>query len=537
MKSADDASHANDGRADLPDLVSGLQQSIPGNDSIHSSLAPVAFNSDHDKRNEQTQHEGPEGQTARSGEQRAATSPWTQYPPAQRGANAGSYDVVEKRARQVMAQQAKLEPLKRDVQVVRDRANYEWEARYHQRRFVQDSQKAFMEEADALLSRLPPDPAFSKLQTLYQDVRNDQQALVEQAAISRTIEADLSDLQYRMIKKEGSLTKAVRRLLDSMQSLELATVSAQSDAEHRPHSSRSQTETLPEINPLLAEYYDKVGDVRIMQERIADLSADHGDEQVRRAFQADMGEHSKMSEQDFGATYSSMLWEAERALSDAVQAAEVARATCLQSGLEVDAGLETMAEATGDGDVKSTASDIPGTPSTLALGMDVMTPSALQLRNRTEMDAFSAMISHDTGLPDSNFSPALTRERDKDYTKARTVDWVQDVPPTRTSQGLAKDHYQPAMTIFENSRPTSIRSLPTLKVNNGLLPMERPMELRSQSEQPRAGRLFTARTRLRSGSHSLILPARRSSDSSLSNMRSRHDSHEDVLEDLKTNPP
>lgn len=467
-------------------------------------------------------------------------SPRTEQQPQHSHAMSETHALVELAARQVTRRQAKLAPLRQEVQLLRDRANYEWEARTHERRHVRDSQKELMEELAAVFGQLSRDPAFSRLQSLYQQCLGDQQALADQIAVSRTVENELSSVQYRMMTEEKSFTKSVKKLLEAVHASGLDRTSSSLRSGPASQSPVSQIASPPELHPLLADCYDKVGDVKLARERIAEIVLQHEEEQISRKFREDQGRPMDLSDETFFRNYERDVTEAGTALSNAVEAAEIARRACLESGFDVTDHIKQVFEPTEDADAahsESATPYLPDTASVPSLEFPVMTPGALPLLTFDNKDGSSAEQTAINGPPNYSFLLPRSTRPDKDFTKARLDSWVHDVRSDATTSTHDDDTWVQETVTFQDSRPLSVRSMPSLRPHDNFRSVTELTQLRSKSAQLDATETITLQHRLRTIGRSPSTIAHRLSDSELSSLRSRHDSHQDVLEDLKTNRP
>lgn len=440
-----------------------------------------------------------------------------------------SHKIIKKEALRVVRRHSTLQPLRQHVQLRRDRADYEWESRHHQRRHLKDSQEAFMRELGIVMRSLPPNPAFTQLRVLYQHVLDDQSSLDDQVIVSRNIEDEVSSLQYRLMKKEASFSRAVQKLINLVDS-DLPTTSSPVESLVGSESV-GQTKSLPEMDPLLAEYYDRIADFNMLRDRIAELELDHEEEQIGRELRADRDEPVEDPEEAFDATYSRALQAAQQAMGDALLAADFAKAACANSGLNVEnpGGFDGHTAGMTEAGMTAPASpDLATTPSTLALGFPVMTTNDLQLSGLDDRIDTSMMLTS-TAEPLSGNTLPLLRRKDLDISnQTRIEDWVQDTVPCVGDEAHDIGPYQRTAT---HARSMSTKSLPTLRTDQDSHVAKQLAALRSRSEQ------YHLSVNLTLGSHSASSLVRRESESGLSGLRSRHDSHQDVLEDLKTNRP
>lgn len=477
-------------------------------------------------------------QDARDVDVDSASSP-TEHPLATGGLNHNNRHDTDPRnlralheaARTFGRRHARLQPFRDELLLLRDQANFEWEARQHNRRFVEDSQSELMDELARLNAELSDDPKFTKVRTLYRTVLADQQALKKRAERSTGVENGLSDLQYRVIKQEGGLVEAARRLLR----LTAFAQPANSDGEW-PSSVSSQYEVKGDESPErlfqqlpspVITYFDKLGDVRVMRERVEQLVMDHDNDIELRAFQLEHDQPLESNDSDFQAEFERQYSLAEAELAEAGQIADSARRVCLNQDLDPDEymirPLEQETRVTGT-PMQATTSLIPDSPSTIALGLPAVTPSALPLLALTGRNEVAATMPGP--LHSSAFLQPDTRRADKRQIDAGIAEWLQDVDDI--------DH-QPFSDPWEQiERGPWPRLLRSSSVKSDRLPV--PSENLLTSSRSRtvlqddldggeAGRVFFRDSRTSQS-------RRRSSESALSSMPSRHDSLQDIVKGL-----
>lgn len=100
------------------------------------------------------------------------------------------------------------------------------------------------------------------------------------------------------------------------------------------------TEDLDPSQPSMAhelrEYYGRMADKEIMEERFQLLNFDYHEEQVVRTFRLDHDEQLSEPNSDFEARYEAEFIAARKDHNEALQLADIARRTCLDKGIEVE---------------------------------------------------------------------------------------------------------------------------------------------------------------------------------------------------------
>ncbi|KAI6790358.1 hypothetical protein KC361_g7963 [Hortaea werneckii] len=330
------------------------------------------------------------------------------------------YKHFQSAAQDIVNQQAKLDQLRQDVDVLRDSANYAWECKKLQFRFVQSSLNKFVEAAREVLIEVPAGHSLERLNQALVHVQGDIQVVTDQIDSSTAAEGKLGNKQFRLRRREQKFVAAVQKTLRILSD---DGVHTQPTSEVNSPNSTSQVDASSRVHPLLEKYYAGVADLEVLQEPLAGLEAEFEEEKVNRQLRQDQGQSPEHSDEEFEAAYTKQIQDARSALTDAANRLAYLEEECVQEGFRVvitavsppmsaDAHADRESEAPGE-----------GKPSSLALGMPVVTPRTLSLLGLKQM-----MGSFDTlpgvSVDDPLNHGALSRSR------SRANDWLEQESET-----------------------------------------------------------------------------------------------------------
>ena len=127
--------------------------------------------------------------------------------------------------------------------------------------------------------------------SLYGQYLKDFESVQRQREMIKESRNQLSNLEYRLEKKEKAIVKKMR-------SSEFATNlrTEMLDSELNSSETNSQPATKSETPTLLAEYFSRQGDVGIFTERLQDLDYSHEEGRATREFLADRGDPAETLE-------------------------------------------------------------------------------------------------------------------------------------------------------------------------------------------------------------------------------------------------
>ncbi|KAI6822656.1 hypothetical protein KC332_g8372 [Hortaea werneckii] len=367
---------------------------------------------EHPNRLPSPDHHGDEGPvgTARGSPHRRANSDYSQFRSA---------------AQKVVSQQAKLDQLSQDVDVLRDSANYAWECRKHQYRFVQSSMTKFVEAAKKMLIEVPLSPSLELLSQLLEQVQGDIKVVTDQIESSTAAEGELGNKQFRLRRREQKFAAAVQ---ETLRTLSDQGVHTRRNSEITSPNDTPQVDAPSSVHPLLERYYASVADLEVLQERLADLQSEFEEEKIGRQLRQDQGQSPEDPDEEFEAAYAKQIQEVRSALTEAENGLAHLEEECVHEGLLVDHAADHFLPQPMSADAhanEETETPEEGSLSSLALGMPVMTPGTLPWLQLKDMVGHSDRRQSQS--PESLFRgiPVDHSLHHGALAKSRVVEWLE----------------------------------------------------------------------------------------------------------------
>ena len=281
---------------------------------------------------------------------------------------------------------ARFAPLREETLLLRSRTKFQWQTCLDYRRFVSESQQIFLEgAASASTAALPLGGSPEKFRALHNQVLRDHEAQDEFAQQTHKLETELTDLEFKMLQREGLLAMAAGKMVAFLNQLSLPGQSGSVTAVESAAASLSGAASSAEMPPLLQHYFDKAGNVAVLRERLIDMELDHNEARAFRLFQAEHDQPLERSDQEFEATYLNKYAAKRRELDEAHHIAETAKAVYLDEGLDPESyggHIFPEPDQNQEPSPRPDMSPVPVTPSSLRLGI---TPDALSLEQRLRL--------------------------------------------------------------------------------------------------------------------------------------------------------
>lgn len=223
---------------------------------------------------------------------------------------------------------------------LRSELSHQQEVCRSKRDFVFDSLSVAMLEIKNIIAQLSSNalhPSIAQsmegLREIREQAAEDQTALQDQERAVRRLEQSCKHIDRSVGRLQDSLLAAAQRVADNAQyagvaadGISLTTVSSEpKEADTRP----------PDIPPLVEDYLDKLGDRRIMLERVYDLEFDIQEEITRRELLADQDQpldpaESSRLDQEYQSEYTAALADFRTAEIEVARALE----RCKEQDLE-----------------------------------------------------------------------------------------------------------------------------------------------------------------------------------------------------------
>ena len=169
------------------------------------------------------------------------------------------------------------------------------------------------------------------LTKLHESYIRDLQAMQQQENTVKTLIDDIGNSSF-------NLEDQMRTLRDNMR----AQASAEerrmgiSEDDHVAAGVRSRSNSGTDTPTLIREYFDRVGDVGIFQERLLELTDTYEEGVVERDFVKDRGDVPPVSDQEFEDTYRARREAIERDLQQAQDESNALRKSCVKAGYDPD---------------------------------------------------------------------------------------------------------------------------------------------------------------------------------------------------------
>lgn len=365
-----------------------------------------------------------------------------------------------------------LTALRRHTVTGRVRAIQERKMCLQQREHVLRTGQRWMEAAEGVTAKLDRSECQAPLQSLYEQMRESFVLLDTYTERVKRFEGDLSQLEFRLSRKEAKFYKDYVELLSDDDSC-----SIENDEYCIVSSSDASSE---EIHPLLRKYYDKAGDVNVLKDRLNELEFDHQQEMFMRDERMGLGEPISPSEQAFQELYFTERSNTIRNLSEAQAEARRLREQCLRNGMMPEDSIETdgleafqdpswamvnpLSDTGGDrtfGRIKPlelTRYGITSTCDRILQWLDVLVLPSAQRIAQEDQD-----LSIDSGDPVSDAGSSQTPHRchadtEVDGSSNTSVDAINAVlgPSKRGSSltsGLRRRHSDSERTVGPSVRP------------------------------------------------------------------------------------
>ncbi|OQN98509.1 hypothetical protein B0A48_15770 [Cryoendolithus antarcticus] len=222
-----------------------------------------------------------------------------------------------------------------DVDLLRAQVRVSWERHYRYDTYYRESSRAYETTMQYAAIQVPF--ANKHQHVLRSRLDNDRTRFETQFLEASGLQRQLAELEIR-------LNRVITRFMDAashLSELTLANESSNDDTTRAfevPPSPGSNTSSLTRLDPVLAEYYDRAGDVSIMAERLWDLQEQHYHELASRGLREDQAEVLSVADVDFEATYEREHRILKAELDIAAGEVDALRVRCEQAGLDLTAG-------------------------------------------------------------------------------------------------------------------------------------------------------------------------------------------------------
>ncbi|GAB7362829.1 hypothetical protein MBLNU230_g3132t1 [Neophaeotheca triangularis] len=183
----------------------------------------------------------------------------------------------------------------------------------------------------SLLDQVGLDTAHLELEQLYQQAQSGQTALQNQEHVLSSLEVKFNALEYRLIKREEEFVASAETFASSVQ--EIPTAIRDPPLAILPPSEHNETAST--THPLLAEYYDRKGDIAVYLERLQEFVEEHQEALGRRDLAKDQDQVLEISDEQFQQDFEQARELLENDYEKALQDTDRLGKLCQKQGIEI----------------------------------------------------------------------------------------------------------------------------------------------------------------------------------------------------------
>lgn len=348
----------------------------------------------------------------------------------------GQSVALERHTRRALRRRDKLRRVRDDVLLLRIKVDIE-------RQKMVETQASYHESLTSFLEALHRATAMRSLKDAHTvsdelKVKLDVCAKVAQQQFDATkvLEHSLSKLETHQSTLEAATFESLERMLVEMSFVPSNNV-LEGMVEADPVSNKfltSNRSPSPHLHPYVAQYYDKLGDVGLLGEALANLEAEYKEATRDREFRLDHEQPLGLSNSDFERRFKVPMDETAQNLDLAILAVEDLKQLCLNVGIDLTADEKAVSEAAS----QDFAEDIEQFHMSLdSSTQDIDDPLQSQRQSEIALDAALFRSGHEgrsiliTGEYDAR-SPPIGRFSDEDL--HHIMEWKQKIvnePPER----------------------------------------------------------------------------------------------------------
>lgn len=235
-------------------------------------------------------------------------------------------------AQRLLARQTRCSSLRGQAQPMRSELAYERQELRNCLNFLLESvQQAF----SAFLNVTNIDPDLTSTQNSSRKlIEEDRERLNSQTDKLERLENALSNLEFRLQQEEEALEQQVKEFVEGLRGIGARIFRDMSDVQDLElGTAQSQVE----VDPVLQNFYDKMGEAKVLHERLMNFEHEYSDAKSRIIFEE---EHDRVPEMALGQldiNSSRKRQELQADLNQACEVAELARTACLKVGLDPEA--------------------------------------------------------------------------------------------------------------------------------------------------------------------------------------------------------
>ena len=258
------------------------------------------------------------------------------------------YNILQKRIESFQRRSNRLDATREEAFAIRMELKFFRSNYRHQHKHVDESQRTLNDHVELMVRNDDFVSTRENLLFLYGRARGDYLGLEDQSGKLQALEDRLTDLEATMRNMENQLTNNSEKILGILRHLNPA-ARDKGEKQEVPHTIGASTDQFSSdeekdhvssisshVHPLLEEYWDKAGDVKVAKSRYIEVLKDHEDRRVQRNHQEDQGTVLELSEADFDLICEAERNAAHKAIRDAIGVRDQAKAECFEHGINPD---------------------------------------------------------------------------------------------------------------------------------------------------------------------------------------------------------
>ncbi|KAK3050778.1 hypothetical protein LTR09_008144 [Extremus antarcticus] len=322
-------------------------------------------------------------------------------------------DTLRRYTQALARRSTKLEEQRSAAQLLRSDLKQQRKKYQQYHRYLEESHAILLDHLDEMIVT---DDLVSSREALYKRygvTRADSIILRRQSGRIQDIEDALDQLEASMTTRETSFKRIAQRIVgihrrhgdgDTNRLAEDITEFAPTTATPSIDSAEAETDAassaVSESPPLVLEYRDRAGDMKVMQDRLFALEQEYAETMQNQTMREDQTLEGELPTLYLSPEFETELLQARHDLDVARRAREDARIACLDHGLNPDAQRATTANhdegpTSEHADVAPEAGDLPNRmPSWLERGNMNMPPEIVLSSNEIEGNLLSDVEMH-----------------------------------------------------------------------------------------------------------------------------------------------
>lgn len=232
---------------------------------------------------------------------------------------------------------ARLGQLRERTLVLRSRAKFEWKTCHDYRRFVEQSQQAFNDEAAAFVPQSVSEgheERITRLRRLHRQLIQDFNAQDTYADRANQLQTELGDLEQKLQTRESSVKEAVIMAKQILSDLKLPAYSSATTAVETEVPPSLSTQPSDDLDPLIDRYFQKLGILNKLLEESVEIEVAYAEARAEREFKIEHDQALESTEDTFEQNWCDRRTTITQQILEARTVADRARKVCHDDGLD-----------------------------------------------------------------------------------------------------------------------------------------------------------------------------------------------------------